>query len=141
MRELVVVAEPGAEEARWGTGSGDDEIACLGDELGLQVGVVSPGGGARRAEQQVAETRRRQQHDIAGHQPVTRLPVHLEPYRSRGYGVERRAVRKREIESPRLLRVNVREDAAGDAGDVEHVGESVHAARLAVRLRATPYPG
>src|SRR5436305_3504066 len=137
MRELVVVTEPGAEEARGGSGSGDDEIACFGDELGLQVGVVSPGGDARRAEQQVAETRRRQQNDIARHQPLSRLPGHLEPYRSRGYGVERRAVREREIESPRLVRVNVGEDAARDAGDIEHVGERVHAARLAVRLRAT----
>src|SRR2546425_5374965 len=116
MRELVVVTEPGAEEARGGTGSGEDEVACFGDELGLQVGVVSPGGGARRAEQQVAETRRRQQHDIAGHQPLSRLPVHLEPYRSRGYGVERRAVREREIESPRLLRVDAPREAGPRGG-------------------------
>src|SRR3989442_10561335 len=118
MRELVVVTEPGAEEARGGTGSGDDEVACFGDELGLQVGVVSPGGGARRAEQQVAEPRRRQQYDIAGHQPLSRLSVHLEPYRSRGYGVERRTVPERELESPMLLRVETRENPPPDSPDI-----------------------
>src|SRR5436305_11075052 len=106
MRELVVVAEPGAEEARWGTGSGDDEIACFGDELGLQVGVVSAGGGAPRAEQQVAEARRRRHHDIAGRQPLRKLPVPLEPYPSPGPRVGRPAVREREIESARLARVD-----------------------------------
>src|SRR5262245_6024261 len=137
MRELVVVAEPGAEEARGGTRPGDDEIACGGDELGFQVTVVSTCGDARRAEKQMPETWRRQQHDIARHQALRRLPLHLEPYRSRSHGVERRAVREREIESPRLARVDVREDAARNAGDIEHVGERVHAPRLAVRLRPT----
>ena len=126
MRELVVVAEPGAEEAGGGTRPGDDEVACVGDELGLQVGVVSPRGDARRAEQQMPETRR-QQHDVAWHQSLRRLPVHLQPYRARGHCVTRRAVLEQEIESPRLVRVDVRENAPADSRYLEHVGERVHA--------------
>jgi hypothetical protein len=38
------------------------------------------------------------------------------------------------------VRVDVRENAARDAGDIEHVGERVHASRLAVRLRPTRHP-
>ena len=135
MRKLVVVAEPRAEKAGGGTRAGEDEIACIGDALGRQVGVKSLRGDARRADQVMAETRRRQQYDVARHQSPRRLPLDLEPHRARGHGMERRAVREREIESPRLVRVDVREDAARDAGDVEHVGERVHAARLIVRLR------
>ena len=56
VRELVVVAEPGTQEAGGGTRPGDDEVACVGDELGLQVGVVSPRGDARRADEAMAET-------------------------------------------------------------------------------------
>jgi hypothetical protein len=41
--------------------------------------------------------------------------------------VERRAVLERQIEAPRLVRVHVRENAARDAGDTQHVGERVHA--------------
>src|SRR5262249_10190241 len=136
VRELVVVAEPGAEEAGGGTGPGDDEIACGGDELGLQF-VVSPYGDARRADQSMAETRRRQQNDVAPRQSPRRLPVQFWPDRARGYGVARGAVREHEIESPWLVRVDVRENAARDAGHFEHVGERVHRSRLVVRLRPT----
>ena len=69
----------------------------------------------------------RQQHDVAWHQSLRRLPVHLQPYRARGHCVTRRAVLEQEIESPRLVRVDVRENAPADSRYLEHVGERVHA--------------
>jgi hypothetical protein len=51
--------------------------------------------------------------------------------------MERRTAGEHEIEPPWLVCVDVREHAARDAGDIEHVSERIHMARLIVWLCPT----
>ena len=130
--ELAVVAEACAEEARSRTRPRDDEIAVLAHQLELHPIVVRAGPRAWSAQEPMARAAR-QEHEIPRHQLDGGVALCLEPHAPGGHRMERGAADRREIETPRRLRVDMGEHRSGDSGEIEHIRRNYR--RLAATAR------